>query len=291
MKLSQKIIVGYYKTKLNSLAAVSPAKAAVAAFKLFCTPYHGKPKREAPPVFHKATKISFAFNALTICGFHWVPAHPPSKKVLICHGFDSCCYKFDTYIDPLLREGFDVFAFDAPGHGISDGTTVNSLVYRDTILEINRLFGPFDGIIAHSLAGLATSLAAEKLQLSQTRLVLIAPAVEASTAIDQFFTFIPLHSKIRTEFNQLIQTLGNQPVNWYSVTRAIQTFTTPVLWLHDKKDLVCPYSDTLPVQQLALPHITFITTNGLGHSKIYRHAPIQKQVIDFISAKLPSSHA
>ena len=285
MNFFQRVIINYYKTKLNTLGAVSPAKAAEAAFKLFCTPYHGKPKREAPPVFHKAAKISFVFKTYTIRGFHWTPLQPVGKKVLICHGFDSCCYKFEAYVEPLLRAGFDVFAFDAPGHGISDGTTINSLLYRDLIIEINTLYGSFDSIIAHSLGGLATSLVAEKLQLTQTKLVLIAPAVEAVTATEHFFSLIPLQEKIRTVFYKHIESLGGQPITWYSVSRAVQTFATPILWFHDKKDLICPYTDTLPVQHLGLQNITFITTSGLGHSQIYRNAQVQKQVVDFISAK------
>ena len=260
MNFFQRVIINYYKTKLNTLGAVSPAKAAEAAFKLFCTPYHGKPKREAPPVFHKAAKISFVFKTYTIRGFHWTPLQPVGKKVLICHGFDSC-------------------------HGISDGTTINSLLYRDLIIEINTLYGSFDSIIAHSLGGLATSLVAEKLQLTQTKLVLIAPAVEAVTATEHFFSLIPLQEKIRTVFYKHIESLGGQPSTWYSVSRAVQTFATPILWFHDKKDLICPYTDTLPVQHLGLQNITFITTSGLGHSKIYRNAQVQKQVVDFISAK------
>src|ERR1700761_4122234 len=127
MKLAQRIVLGYYKTKFRTLAVLSPRKAAEAAFILFCTPYSGKPKREVPPVFHKAIPLHFPLEQLTLRGWKWQPEHPNGKKVLIVHGFDSCSYKFDKYVTALLLKGFEVLAFDAAGHGTSDGKLLNVL--------------------------------------------------------------------------------------------------------------------------------------------------------------------
>lgn len=61
-----------------------------------------------------------------------------------------------------------------PRHGISDGKRINALIYRDCILAIENQFGPLYGMIAHSLGGLAASLAIEKMENTPWRkLVLI----------------------------------------------------------------------------------------------------------------------
>jgi len=45
------------------------------------------------------------------------------------------------------------------------------------------------GIVSHSFGGMAAALATESYLKSLERLVLIAPATETRTAIDNFFTF------------------------------------------------------------------------------------------------------
>ncbi len=283
MKLKLRLIFGYYKTKFNTIAGISPRLAAAAAFRLFCTPYSGKPKRKEPSIFHKAKKLQFDFNGIVVRGFQWTPAKPGEKTILICHGFDSSSYKFEKFVHLFLREGMNVLAFDAPGHGISDGKIINAMVYRNLIIQIEKLFGPVKGIMAHSLGGLAAALAMEEINDPSKKIVLIAPATETITAIENFFHFIRVNDKTQKAFEGLIEETGSKPVSWYSVTRAVQTFSSQILWLHDEDDPVCPYEDTLPVQKMNLPHTTFITTKGLGHSTIYRDNKVQKMIADFFS--------
>src|SRR5687767_3257145 len=110
LKLAQRIAIGYYKTKFKVLSLISSRRAAQSVFKLFCTPYSGKPKRKAPSIFREAEKISFLLNNREVNGWKWKPEEFNGKRILIVHGFDSCSYKFDRYIVPLNREGFEVFA-------------------------------------------------------------------------------------------------------------------------------------------------------------------------------------
>ena len=107
MKLKQRLAIGYYKTKLNTIALISPRKAAEKAFELFCTPFPASRKLKAPPVFHQAEKLSFQLNHQTINGWRWKSELPNPKKVLIAHGFNSYSYKFEKYVSSLKREGFD----------------------------------------------------------------------------------------------------------------------------------------------------------------------------------------
>ena len=280
MKLKQRIVLGYYKTKFNTLGKISPSLAAASAFTLFCSPYSGKKSLPVPPVFEKANHVAIKIAGINIKGFHWPATQENARKILICHGFDSSSYRFDKYVVSLLQQGFEVYAFDAPGHGISDGKTINVLVYKDAIVAIQKQFGAFYGVMAHSLGGLATALAAEEMQ-EPANIVLIAPATETTRAINNFFTYIPLHHKTRTAFENLIQQMSGKTIEWFSVTRALTHIPSAVLWLHDKEDKVCPYEDTLAAQQMHLPNVEFVITKGLGHSNIYRDNAMQKKIIDF----------
>jgi len=283
MKLAQRIAIGYYKTKIKTISLVSMRKAAEKAFELFCTPYSGKPKRKAPPVFHHAEKLNFDFNGLTIRGWRWKPEHANGKKVLIVHGFDSCSYMFEKYIKALTRNGFEVMAFDAIGHGTSDGKTINALLLRDSILKIDKLFGSFYGVMAHSLGGLAASLAAEQMRHLQ-KLVLIAPATETRRAIDNFFGFVKLGNDIKKEMEDLIVELAQQPLSYFSVKRSAKNIAAPILWLHDEEDSICTFEDVQPVINEQIAHIEFHLTKGFGHSRIYKDDKVKDRIVDFISS-------
>ncbi len=283
MKLAQRIAIGYYKARFKALSLVSKRTAAKSAFQLFCTPYSGKPRRKTPPVFHRAEKIRFTHRGLQLHGWRWKPEQWNGKRILIVHGFDSCSYKFDRYIVPLNREGFEVVAFDAPGHGISSGKTINAVLYSEAILKTEEMFGSFDGIMAHSLGGLATSLAFEKLSRQEKRkLVLIAPSTETTTAIDNFLGFLKLPSYLKESFNELIIEIADRPATYFSVKRAVQNITAPILWIHDEEDQVCSFEDVKPVQKLQLPNVEFFITKGLGHSGIYRQNNVFKKIMAFL---------
>lgn len=284
MKLAQRLLIGYYKTKLKTIGVVSPAKAAEAAYRLFCTPLYGKPKREAPAVFHKADKLSFELDGLTVRGFRWRAEHPNGKSILIVHGFSSYAYKFEKYVSLLKKEGFDVLAFDAPGHGTSDGKRINAYIYKSMLLQIEERYGPLYGLMGHSLGGLAAALAFEEFKNRQNRkLVLIAPATETQRAIDNFFSIIPVDAKTRQAFEQLIANIAVKPIGYYSVSRVVKNIEAPVLWVHDRHDTICSFEDVKPVQSLNLPHIKFLVTEQLGHSKVYKDNAVSKEIVHFFT--------
>jgi len=231
--------------------------------------------------------VEITINGLTVKGFHFKPQgdNIPEKKILICHGFDSSSYRFAKYVPSFLKAGFQVFAFDAPGHGFSDGKTVNAFVYRNIILEIETLFGPFDGIMAHSLGALAAALAAEKLNNPDKKIVLIAPATEVRTIFKHFFTTVPLTKKTKAAFDDLVYENSGHKTEWFSVARAVQNVPSSILWIHDTDDKMCPYEDTLPIRQKQLSNLQFITTKGLGHTRIYISREIHNTIINFFVEK------
>lgn len=266
---------------------VSTRKAAVKAWRLMCTPFNGKNISKTPPFFDNASPVEFYVKKFKVKGFHFKPEDEISndKKVLVCHGFDSNSYRFAKYVTSLVKAGFQVFAFDAPGHGFSDGKTINAFIYRDTILEIESLFGPFYGVMAHSLGALAASLAAETLNNPDKKLVLIAPATEVKTIFKNFFTTVPLTRKTKKAFDNLVYEKSGQHTEWFSVARAVHNIPSSILWIHDTDDRMCPYEDTIAVRQEDLTNIQFITTNGLGHTRVYLNKEIHDSVIDFFIQK------
>lgn len=280
MKLKQRLAIGYIQTKFRVLGFLSKQKAAEKAFITFTTPYI---KAKAKGELKNAEKISFSFKGLTIKGHRW--NHPQPRKALILHGFGSAGYKFEYYATALAHASYEVLAFDAPAHGESDGKTVNAIIYSEMIQEVSERFGPFDSFLAHSFGGLAISLALEKMEpRPDTRVVLIAPATETTSAIDGAFDTLRIHDpEIRRIFDDTILQLTGKEPSWFSVRRAIRSAKARVLWVHDEKDEITPWADAEKVQQDHHPHIRFLVTKGLGHQKIYHDTGVKNEIISFLS--------
>ncbi|PZR25132.1 MAG: hypothetical protein DI535_19475 [Citrobacter freundii] len=281
MKLVQKIAVGYLRNKFRVMSSISPARTARQAFKLFSTP--GKRTTgPLPPAFSEAEKLHFKFEQYQITGFRWNKGKGP--RALVIHGFKSSMINFDPYIKGLRDKGYEVLAFDAPAHGLSSGKRLNVLEYSNFIRYINDQFGPVDFFMAHSLGALALCMALAEIGVTEkNRVVLIAPATETVTAVNQFFHFVRLkRPEVREEFDKLIIHIGGKPAAWFSVGRTLEHLHCPILWLHDEDDQITPLADALKIKNRDLPNIKFVITNGLGHNRIYREAAIREQVLNFL---------
>ncbi|HMK25902.1 MAG TPA: alpha/beta hydrolase [Chitinophagaceae bacterium] len=289
MKLTQRLALSYVRTKFKVLSSISKKKAAEKAFELFCTPQF-RNKKPLPKIFDQSEKLHFKIDDLNVRGWRWNPVrpshpggHPAGRKVLIIHGFESSVVNFEKYIKPLITKGYEVLAFDAPAHGRSDGKQVNAPLYKRTIQEIDKKFGPIDSYMAHSFGGLAVCLALEEIDHTEDcRLALIAPATETTSAIDNFFKFLQLDPSIRPGFEQLIIKKGGVAPGWYSISRAMKHIRAKVLWIHDEEDETTPVGDALKLRSENYPNIEFVITKGLGHRRIYRDNKVAKWVIDFL---------
>lgn len=279
MKLVQRLAIGYIQTKFKLLTVVSKKKAAAQAFELFTTPYlRSKKKTE----LKHAEPISFRFNKLMIHGYRW--NHPQKEKALILHGFGSAAHKFEHYVSPLVKKGYEVLAFDAPAHGDSEGTTTNAVEYSEMIKAVIEKYGPVKSFIAHSFGGIALSLALENIpHRADTRIVFIAPATETTSAVDAAFTMLKIKdAEVRREFEKIIISVSGKETAWFSMRRAMHHIKANILWIHDKEDDITPWSDALKVKEDSHPNINFVITKGLGHRKIYHDLNIKNKVITFM---------
>jgi len=281
MKLVQKISVAWIRLRFKVLTFFSKKLAAKKAVELFCTPLL-KNKKDLPAIFQNAEQLQFDLEGTTIHGFRW--NHPAPRKVLILHGFDSSAVNFEQYVNPLLDKGYEVMAFDAPAHGKSGGDIITAPAYRDMIIAIHRKFGPIQSFVAHSMGGLALSLAVEKINHDASyRLAFIAPATESVTAIDNFLKFLKIKNRqVRKEFDSLILAMSGKPAEWYSITRAMPAIKASVLWAHDRDDKVTPLTDALKVKEANYTNVNFVITSGLGHRRIYRDEKVAEAVVNFL---------
>lgn len=280
MRLAQRLVLQYVRTKFKLLSFLSKRKAAEKAFELFCTP-QSRTKKELSPLFERSEKIEFPFEGNIVRGFRW--NHPSQKKALILHGFESSVVNFEIYIDALIKKGYEVLAFDAPAHGRSSGKKITVIMYQNLVHYIWDHYGPIDAFITHSFGGLTLSLALEELPHSEsTKIVLIAPAAETKTAIDNFFWVIKLDDAVRKEFDRFIEEQSGKSAEWFSVSRAAAGIKGRVLFLQDKDDQMTPLADIKPIMDKNYPNFQFVISEGLGHRRIYRDEGSFKKIMEFL---------
>ncbi|WP_255154041.1 alpha/beta hydrolase [Ferruginibacter sp. HRS2-29] len=262
------------------MSLISKRLAGKAAFKVFCTPFPAA-NNNKNSIFNSGESLEFTVNNTLVKGFRFNKGG--SKRLLILHGFSSTCRNFHWYITTFIQKGYEVLAFDAPAHGASSGRQVNALDYSAMIQETNRLYGPFNGYMAHSFGGISVSLALEQIPHNEmTKLALIAPATETVSAIDDAFIMLRLKSeRIKNALKDEIFILSGHKAEWFSIRRAMKNITADVLWIHDEDDDVTPLRDALKVKEDAHANVRFVITTTLGHRKIYRDEAVKKQVVDF----------
>ena len=281
MKLKQNLAIKFIRLKFKALTLLSTRKTAEKAFELFCTPFFRTVNKD-PAIFKSAETLSFSLDGIGINGYRW--NKDKKQKVLILHGFGSAAHNFHQYVSSFIDKGYQVLAFDAPAHGISEGSTVNAKQYGEMIDKAYKLYGPINSFLAHSFGGMALSLALENIIHDEnTKIVFIAPATETTTAIDEAFKMLKITDKaVRVAFDDIIFEKSGHTTSWFSIKRAMENIKANILWIHDEEDDITPLADALKVREQNYKNIKFVITKGLGHRKIYRDKSIKEMVIDFL---------
>jgi pimeloyl-ACP methyl ester carboxylesterase len=291
MKLKQKLTTRYTRAQLNILSLVSLRKSAVKAFRLFITP--GKRRKgKLPPIFETGEALSFRLDGHLVRGHRWQPysdALRPSaeteapKKVLIAHGFGSASRVFGHYIAALLKKGYEVVAFDAPGHGLSGGKRLFITDYVRMLSAVEQTYGPFQSWMAHSLGGLALALSLEDMQTDgESRLVLVAPAPGIAQAFDEWAFGLHLPAEVLREVEEYAKEVSGHPLAWYSLRRVIGSLGADILVVQDEGDAVVPLNTAKEIQGDGHANIHFLFTTGLGHKKVYKDQEVLDQIVDFL---------
>ena len=152
-----------------------------------------------------------------------LPNPSASFTILHCHGNAEDVGELHDFLDQYRRQGFQVYAFDYRGYGISDGTPGTSKACVDGEAALNFLVTekkiPLNRIIIHGRSvgsGIATHLAAK---FKVAGLILESPFITAF----RVRTVIPI-----------------APFDKFRNDRRLKEITCPLLVIHGINDEVIP---------------------------------------------------
>src|SRR3954463_12622524 len=170
------------RSLFSGLQAFSPGLAAeLAAVAMFRT------SRKNPSEWEAG--VSAGAERLSVDGPHG-PLHVlrwgKGPLVVLVHGWNGRGSQLGAFVEPLVRTGLSVVAFDAPGHGDSRGHRLYLRDLADCIVDVARAVGPLHAIVAHSFGAAAVLLAHQRGAIDARRNVMLAPNVLIDDAVARF---------------------------------------------------------------------------------------------------------
>ena len=262
------------------LEVISPKLVTVFAAKLFTTPIkHKIPKREhhmdresKQHVLH-IPSIKKDINI-----YHYGSG---AKKVLLVHGWSGRGTQLVKIADELLNLGYSTISFDAPAHGKSKGNSSIMLEFIESILEIDKEFGPFEFAVGHSLGGMSI-INAIKQNLEVKKAIIIGSGDIIQDIINDFTNKLNLQNDISVKLKDHFENKFNLKMDDFSASIAGKEVKIPVLLVHDKNDTDVDIKASYSIHK-NIENSELYITEKLGHRKILGNNEVIKKIVEFIN--------
>jgi pimeloyl-ACP methyl ester carboxylesterase len=202
------------------------------------------------------------------------------KKVLLVHGWSGRGTQLFKIADALLKEGYATVSFDAPAHGKSPGNSSIMLEFIASVFELEKLYGPFEVAIGHSLGGMAV-LNATKSGFKTNKIVVIGSGDIVQDIMDDFIKKLQLKPQISLKLRDYFETKYKEGLVNYSSFKAAEAIEKPILVVHDENDYEVPVKAGINIHQ-HVKNGELMLTKGLGHRKILGDANVIHKIIEFI---------
>jgi alpha-beta hydrolase superfamily lysophospholipase len=256
------------------------------AERLFTSPRrHRRPDREREVL---ATGVPFAIDVALraphrrrqhrrLAAWRW--GHGPT--VLLVHGWEGRGSQLGALVEPLVRAGLSVVAFDAPGHGDSPGRQLYLADLADCVADVARAVGPLHGIVAHSFGAAAVLLAHQRGAVDARRNVMIAPNVLIDDAVARFAREVALDDADRAKLEHQLAERNGIAVDALGIDQLVGQRDAALLVVHDRDDREVAF---VHAERLAAiwRNATLQVTSGLGHRRILRDDAVIAEVVGFV---------
>jgi pimeloyl-ACP methyl ester carboxylesterase len=273
------------KVALQAAYLLSEDFGASVAERLFTSPRrHPRPAREQAVL---ATGWPFSIDVALrsprgraghrrVAAWRW--GHGPA--VLLVHGWEGRGSQLGAFVEPLVRAGLSVVAFDAPGHGDSPGHRLYLTDLADCVAGVARAIGPLHAVIAHSFGAAAVLLAHQRGGVDARRNVMISPNVLIDEAIARFARAVALDDGDRGALERRLAGHSGVAPEELRLAPLVGERDAALLIVHDRGDREVPF---VHAEQLvrAWRQATLRATAGLGHRRILRDDAVVAEVVEF----------
>lgn len=272
--------VGSY---INVLAWIAPKKAGRKAFEVFSKPRRGSIGEHHSPFLDPARKEKLTLKNLELQIYHW-PGK--GKRILLVHGWESHTHRYKSLVDALGRASYDVYAFDAPGHGYSTGNSLYVPIYEEALRLVKEKYKPHL-IIGHSLGAMTVIYNQARNPSNYVeKLVILGSPDRLEDILRDYQKIISLSDRgMQVLNNYFIRRFGFDKRDFSSSAFA-KAIKIPALIIHDKGDTITRASGSKRIYE-NWADARLILTDGLNHS-LYS-AEVNEMILDFLKEEDPQS--
>lgn len=273
-----------FKRLLRMVAKQSPALAARLGTRVLTTPPKARPKRAHAERIAVATQFPLNIGGTLARGYAW----GRGPAIIFSHGWCADASWFAPYITQLNLLGFQVVAFDAPGHGFAPRGRTDMFGFAACIGGASDWVmangGHVQAVVGHSFGAVAAAIAMRDWNIPCDRLALISAFTDCSWVAKAFVQMAELPSEVCDLMCAQHKGFGGGPMAHArtSVIDMIRQEPKHVLLAHDRDDSEVPFWHGLALYE-GCRRATFYQTRGQGHRKILREPGLVDAVINFVS--------
>lgn len=276
------IILKAVKTTIGVLSVVAPQKAISLTFSLFCKPAGRARIRETEQAMFRSAKKSYIeYQGEKVCTYSWGNLERP---VLLIHGWESRGIRFAAIIKQLLQLGFSPITFDMLGHGDSGGDRTTILQCNDICGLLQKKYGNFDSVVAHSF-GVPCAFYAVQNTLSPQKIIAIAGIHDFDYLVDEFSRVLSLNDRVKQGLIDKVEDMFFPIENiWdtFSVNHNKEKITQKILVIHDEEDEVVQIAQAQKIINTYNSQASFHQTNGYGHKRILYQNDVVQSISEFM---------
>lgn len=226
----------------------------------------------------RGQRFEFRLDGRRIVGWTW----GSGPTTYLVHGWGSRAGRLHLLGEALVRSGRRLVMFDAPGHGASGRGLSSMPEFARALQAVVAREGAPDAVIAHSMGGAATALAAAW-GLEARRFVLLAPAANPAEWARSLGLVLALERPVLLHLRARSERRLRLRWDEFDARLHARRMTAPLLVIHDHEDDIVPFSHGADLARL-WPGATLVETSGLGHRDLLQDPAVIGRVLDFVAA-------
>ncbi|MDR7332754.1 alpha/beta fold hydrolase [Roseateles asaccharophilus] len=261
---------------LRGVHRVSPDLGTRIAMGLFFTPMPTKWLARSRAVPRPWVERQLPFEGGHVSVWQRSDLEPGRPKVLLTHGWAGDAQQMRALADTLAQAGFEPVLLDLPAHGRSSGWRSNLFQWVRALFAVTARFGPWEGVVAHSLGALAMSHALAR-GLPVRRVALVALAPPPMQFLQWFAQAMGTPESLATGMRGRFERREGVSLGHFEPAWLAERVEQPTLIVHDRGDVTAPIagSETLLA---GLPSGRLHVTEGLGHRRLLSDPAVMQQV-------------
>lgn len=258
------LVLPLLRFKYQCLFSISTKYALSSLFKLFTTPSHQKVRNREKDLLSQSTS-NLTIDEHIIAHFEYSKNSGP--YVLLLHGWEGNAGNMEAFVQPLIEQGYNIIAPNAPAHYTSSGKQCTLRDYQRIIVAIIQRFNP-KIVISHSFGTAAAMLAMREVRpLHVQKFISISAPDRMFDIVTAFTRFIGLSTSQKRAFLSFIEEQLDLPFEEAEICKILSGLNLDTLIIHDENDPIISVNNAYRLAK-ANHQTKIVITKGYGHYRI-----------------------